>query len=108
MQVRPQGHLVCAKGRCEVTPIRKTTERRIARARGAGDKMYTERVSDTLSFSPLEEADALCMEEADAVAASSLRNRRENRKHVLSTAVYFFSAVGLNATESFGDQNKIK
>jgi hypothetical protein len=36
------------------------------------------------------------MEEADAVAASSLRNRRENRKHVLSTAVYTFS--GLNAT----------
>lgn len=85
MQAWPQGHLLCAKGRCEVTPIRKTTERRIARARGAGDKMYTERVSDTLS----EEADALCMEEADAVAASSLRNRRENRKHVLSTAVYF-------------------
>ena len=50
MQVGPQGHLVCAKGRCEVTPIRKTTERRIARARGAGDKMYTERVSDTLSL----------------------------------------------------------
>jgi hypothetical protein len=62
-------------------------------------------VSDTLSSQ--EEADALCMEEADAVAASSLRNRRENRKHVLSTAAVYF-LVGLNATASTPQQNQLQ